>query len=64
MSDEAWRERRRLIGDRNAAASERGKDERKVSLSRVSEERRLNAQREKATTRAKNARLTRARPRG
>ncbi len=60
----AWKEHRDAISDRNAEARKRGSAERKVALSRVTEQRRLNARREAEQLHAMNAKLTRARPRG
>ncbi len=60
----AWKEHRDAISDRNAAARKRGTAERKVALSRVTEQRRLNARREAEQLHVINAKLTKARPRG
>jgi len=60
----AWKEHRDAISDRNAEARKRGTAERKIALSRVTEQRRLNARREAEQLHAMNAKLTRARPRG
>ena len=60
----AWKEHRDAISDRNAQARKRGNAERKVALSRVTEQRRLNARREAEQLNAMNAKLTKARPRG
>jgi hypothetical protein len=60
----AWKEHRDAISDRNVQARKRGSAERKVALSRVTEQRRLDARREAEQVTAINARLTRARPRG
>ena len=60
----AWKEHRDAISDRNAQARKRGSAERKVALSRVFEQRRLNARRETEQLFAMNAKLTKARPRG
>ena len=62
--DAAWKEHRDAIADRNAQARKRGSAERKVALSRVTEQRRLNMRREAEQLNAMNAKLTRARPRG
>ena len=42
----AWKEHRDAISDRNAQARKRGSAERKVALSRVTEQRRADARRE------------------
>ena len=60
----AWKEHRDAISDRNAQARKRGTAERKIALSRVTEQRRLNARREAEQLNAMNAKLTKARPRG
>jgi uncharacterized protein YecT (DUF1311 family) len=60
----AWKEHRDAISDRNAQARKRGSAERKVALSRVTEQRRVDARREAAQLTAINGRLTKARPRG
>ena len=60
----AWKEHRDAISDRNAQARKRGAVERKVALSRVTEQRRLNARHEAERLRAMNAKLTQARARG
>ena len=60
----AWKEHCDAISDRNAQARKRGTAERKVALSRVTEQRRLNARRDAAQLYAMNAKLTKARARG
>ena len=60
----AWKEHRDAISDRNAEARKRGTAERKVALSRVTEQRRLSARREAEQLHAMNAKLAKARPRG
>ena len=60
----AWKEHRDAISDRNAEARKRGTAERKVALSRVTEQRRLNARREAEQLHVMNTKLTQARPRG
>jgi hypothetical protein len=59
----AWKEHRDAISDRNVQARKRGAAERKVALSRVTEQRRLNARRETEQLDAMNAKLTKARAR-
>jgi len=60
----AWKEHRDAISDRNAEARKRGTAERKVALSRVTDQRRRNALREAEQLHVMNAKMTRARPRG
>jgi hypothetical protein len=60
----AWKEHRDAISDRNAEARKRGSAERKVALSRVTEQRRSDARREAEQLHVINTRLTKARPRG
>ena len=60
----AWKEHRDAISDRNAQARKRGSAQRKVALSRVTEQRRVEARREAERVSVINARLTKARPRG
>jgi hypothetical protein len=55
----AWKEHRDAISDRNAQARKRGSAERKVALSRVTEQRRLNARLEAQQLDAINAKLAR-----
>jgi hypothetical protein len=55
----AWKEHRDAISDRNAAARKRGSAERKIALSRVTEQRRLNARHETELVQAINAKLER-----
>jgi hypothetical protein len=59
--DAAWKEHRDAISDRNVQARKRGHAERKVALSRVTEQRRLNARREAEQLYAINAKLGKAR---
>ena len=61
---EAWKARRALILDRNAAAHDRGKAKSDRASNRVADQRRLNAEREAAQQRSMNAHLTKKRPRG
>ena len=60
----AWKEHRDAISDRNVQARKRGAAERKVALSRVTEQRRLHARREAEQLDAMNAKLSKARARG
>jgi hypothetical protein len=59
-----WKEHRDAIADRNVEARRRGSAERKVALSRVMEQRRVNQQRESDLVGVINAKLERARARG
>ncbi len=60
----AWKEHRDAISDRNVEARKRGTAERKVALSRVTEQRRVNARREAEQLHVMNAKMTKARARG
>ena len=60
----AWKEHRDAISDRNVEARKRGTAERKVALSRVTDQRRRNALREAEQLHLMNARMTKARARG
>ena len=60
----AWKEHRDAISDRNVQARKRGSEDRKVALSRVTEQRRRDSGREATLLNAINARLAKARPRG
>lgn len=62
--DAAWKEHRDAISDRNAQARKRGNAERKVALSRVMEQRRVNARREAEQLHLINATLSRPHARG
>jgi hypothetical protein len=62
--DAAWKEHRDAISDRNAGARKRGNAERKVALSRVFEQRRVDARREAEQLHVINAKLSQARARG
>jgi len=53
----AWKEHRDAISDRNAQARKRGSAERKVALSRVTEQRRVHARLEAEQLSAINAKL-------
>jgi len=53
----AWKEHRDAISDRNAQARKRGSAERKVALSRVTEQRRMHARLEAEQLDAINAKL-------
>jgi len=55
--DAAWKEHRDAISDRNAQARKRGSAERKVALSRVSEQRRVYARLEAEQLSAINAKI-------
>ena len=60
----AWKEHRDAISDRNVQARKRGNAERKVALSRVTEQKRLDVRREAEQLNVLNARLAKVRPRG
>ena len=60
----AWKEHHQAIADRNAQARKRGTAERKIALSRVSDQRRADARREGQALRVLNDRLSQARARG
>jgi hypothetical protein len=62
--DAAWKEHRDAISDRNMEARKRGTAERKIALSRVNDQRRLNARREAEQLHAINAKLGKTRARG
>ena len=62
--DAAWKEHRDAISDRNAQARKRGNAERKVALSRVTEQRRVSARLEAEQLLIINAKLGKTRPRG
>jgi hypothetical protein len=59
--DAAWKEHRDAISNRNAEARKRGSAERKVALSRVTEQRRMNARHEHELVAAINAKLAKGR---
>ena len=61
---EAWKERRRLIIERGAAARERGKAPSDRAANRVADQRRLNLDREQTQQRAMNGGRTQRRARG
>jgi hypothetical protein len=60
----AWKEQHEAISERNAQARKRGNAERKIALSRVFEQRRVNARRESEQLQLLNDRLSKARARG
>ncbi len=53
----AWKEHRDAISERNAQARKRGSAERKIALSRVTDQRRADARREAEMLDAINAKL-------
>jgi hypothetical protein len=61
---EAWKERRRLIIERGAAARERSKAPNERGANRVEDQRRANADREAAQLRSMNGGRTQRRARG
>ena len=60
----AWKEQHEAIAERNAQARKRGSADRKIALSRVSEQRRVDARRERDQLQVLNDKLSKARPRG